>query len=70
MQVDPAERAVFACFRELRDANFAALRSVAPSVAGLTDVREVQHLLEDALRGGFEHFEQRMRAQLAAQQGG
>jgi hypothetical protein len=74
MQVEPAERAVFACFRELRDANFAAVRSAAPSVAGLTDVREVQHLLEDALRGGFDHFEQRMRsqlaAQLAAQQGG
>lgn len=69
LEVDPARRAVFDCFRELRDANFAAMRSAAPSVVGLADVREVQHVLEDALRVGFDHFEQRMQAMLAARSG-
>lgn len=63
--VEPAERAVFDAFRELRDATFAAMRSAAPQVVGLTEVREVQHHLEDALRGAYEGFEARMRHHLA-----
>ena len=65
MAVEPAERAVFDAFRELRDATFAAMRSAAPQVLGLTEVREVQHHLEDALRGAYDDFEARMRHRLA-----
>jgi hypothetical protein len=65
MAVEPAERAVFDAFRELRDAAFAAMRSAAPQVVGLTEVREVQHHLEDALRGAYDDFEARMRHRLA-----
>lgn len=64
MPVEPAERAVFDAFRELRDATFAAIRSAAPQVLGLTEVREVQHHLEDALRGAYADFEARMRHRL------
>ncbi len=64
MPVEPAERAVFDAFRELRDATFAAMRSAAPQVLGLTEVREVQHHLEDALRGAYADFEARVRHRL------
>jgi hypothetical protein len=64
MPVEPAERAVFDAFRELRDSTFAAMRGAAPQVLGLTEVREVQHLLEDALRGAYADFEARVRHRL------
>ncbi len=64
MPVEPAERAVFDAFRELRDATFAAMRGAAPQVLGLTEVREVQHHLEDALRGAYADFEARIRHRL------
>lgn len=64
MPVEPAERAVFDAFRELRDATFAAVRGAAPQVLGLTEVREVQHLLEDALRSAYADFEARVRHRL------
>jgi len=65
MPVEPAERATFEAFRELRDASFAAMRSAAPQVLGLTEVREIQHHLEDALRAAYADFEARMRHRLA-----
>ncbi len=65
MAVDPAERAAFEAFRELRDATFSAIRSASPQVLGLTEVREVQHLLEDALRAAYADFEARMQHRLA-----
>jgi hypothetical protein len=65
MLVEPGERAVFEAFRILRDATFSACRSSAPMVLGMTDVREIQHLLEDGLRHAFDDFEARIRAKLA-----
>jgi hypothetical protein len=65
MAVEPAERATFEAFRELRDATFSSIRSAAPQVIGLTEVREVQHLLEDALRSAYADFEARMQHRLA-----
>lgn len=64
MAVEPAERATFDAFRELRDATFAAVRSSAPQLLGMTEVREIQHLLEDALRAAYVDFETRMRHRL------
>lgn len=54
---EPAERAVFDAFRGLRDAGFQAMRDVAPTVRDLTEVREIQLALEDALRQAFLSFE-------------
>lgn len=54
---EPAERAIFDAFRGLRDAGFQAMRDVAPTVRDLTEVREIQLALEDALRQAFLSFE-------------
>lgn len=61
---EPAERAVFDAFRGLRDAGFAAMRTVAPQVVGMADVRQVQLELEDALRTAYEGFAQDMQRRL------
>lgn len=60
-----AERGAFDAFRELRDGSFAAMKSAARKVIGLTEVREVEIALEDELRGAFAGWEDRMRARLA-----
>lgn len=62
--VEPAERAVFDAFRGLRDAGFAAMRSVAPQVVGMTDARQVQLELEGALRAAYEGFAKDMQRRL------
>lgn len=62
---DPAERAVFDAFRGLRDAGFQAMRDVAPTVRDLTEVREIQLALEDALRQAFLSFEAATSKRLA-----
>lgn len=54
---EPGERAVFDAFRGLRDAGFQAMRDVAPTVRDLTEVREIQLALEEALRRAFLSFE-------------
>ncbi|MDP3083443.1 MAG: hypothetical protein Q8N44_07105 [Rubrivivax sp.] len=67
---ESAESAVFEAFRTLRDAVFAANRSAAPLVLGLTEAREVQHVLDDAYREAFAGWEVRMQSrmnELAAQ---
>jgi hypothetical protein len=61
---EQAERGAFDAFRTLRDAVFSACRSQAPMVIGLTEVREVQQLLEDAMRAAFADFESKMQQQL------
>lgn len=61
---EQAERGAFEAFRTLRDAVFSACRSQAPMVIGLTEVREVQLLLEDAMRSAFADFESKMQQQL------
>lgn len=59
-----AERAAFEAFRELRDAAFSAVRTQARKVIGLTEVRDVEHALEDELRGVFSGWEERMQRRL------
>lgn len=61
---EQAERATFDAFRALRDAVFAACRSAAPMAIGLTEVREVQQLLDDGMRSAFAQFESQMAQQL------
>jgi hypothetical protein len=60
-----AERAAFDAFRELRDAIFAAAKSQARKVIGLSDVREVELAIEDELRVAFDGWEQRTAARIA-----
>jgi transcriptional regulator with XRE-family HTH domain len=61
---EPAERAVFDAFRGLRDAAFQAMRDAAPTVRDLTEPREIQLALEDALRQAFLSFESAMVTRL------
>jgi hypothetical protein len=63
---DSADRAAFDAFRELRDRCFAETRSAARLVIGMTEVREVEQALEDAMRKAFGDFETSMRRRLAA----
>lgn len=60
-----AERGVFEAFRELRDGAFAACKSQARRVHGLTEMREIELALEDELREAFGGWEQRMQRKLA-----
>lgn len=58
------ERAVFESFRELRDAIFAATKSQARRVLGLTEIREIELALEDEARDAFAGWEERMKRRL------
>ena len=60
------ESAVFEAFRALRDRVMAAPRRCAPTVAPLTDLREIEAVIADELRRSFEAFEQHISEQLAA----
>lgn len=60
------ESAVFEAFRALRDRIMAAPRRCAPTVAPLSDLREIEAIFADELRRGFEAFEQHISEQLAA----
>jgi hypothetical protein len=64
MPVEPAERAVFEAFRVLRDSTAAALRTAATMVLGLTDVREIEAVLEEAQRSAYSDFEARMKQRM------
>lgn len=59
-----AERTVFEAFHALRDACLAACRTCAPAAALLSDVREIQHVLEDGYRDAFSAFESAMSARV------
>lgn len=61
---EPAERGTYEAFRELRDAVFAAIKTQARKVIGLTEVREVELALEDEMRGAFDGWEQRIAQRL------
>ena len=61
---DTTERAVFEAFRSLRDGAFSACRNAAPMVLGLTELREIQQILDDGMRQAFADFEDRMQHQL------
>ena len=60
VEKDLVERTVFESFRELRDAVFAACKSQARRVQGLTEIREIELALEDELRDAVGGWEQRM----------
>lgn len=64
-----AERAAFDAFRELRDASFAAMKSAARQVIGMTEVRDVEITLEDAIRQAFGEWDERMRQRIVEQGG-
>lgn len=65
VELERAERGTFEAFRELRDAAFAAIKSQARRIHGLTEVREIEVALEDELRGVFAGWEERMQQRLA-----
>lgn len=50
---DDIERGVFEVFRSLRDQCFAAAKHQASQVIGLTELREIETLLEDGYRQAF-----------------
>lgn len=58
------ERGVFEAFRELRDAAFAATKSQARRVHGLTEMREIELALEEELREAFTGWEERMQRRI------
>lgn len=64
MEVEPATRAVFEAFRVLRDSTAAANRTAATMVLGLTDVREIEAVLDEAHRGAYTDFEARMKQRM------
>lgn len=60
-----AEDAAFDGFRELRDTIFAACKACANKVLGLTEVREIELLLEqEVARQPFADWEARMQARI------
>ncbi len=61
-----AERGAFDAFRELRDAWFAANKTAARKVLGLTEVREIELALDDEARHSLAGWEQRLVARLQA----
>lgn len=50
IELDRAEAAVFSTFRVFRDRLLATPRRLAPTLAGMTDIREIQFLIDDELR--------------------
>lgn len=60
------EPAVFNAFRALRDRVMATPRRVAPGVAPLTDLREIEAVVAEELRRAFAEFERTFSEQLAA----
>ncbi len=58
------ERAVFESFRELRDRTFAATKSQARRVLGLTEIREIELALEEELRDAFAGWESLMQRRI------
>lgn len=64
------ERAAFDFFRALRDATENALRDAADRLVGLTDVREIEHILLDTQRAAFAAAEARMQQLLAQRSAG
>lgn len=58
------ERAVFESFRELRDRAFAATKTQARRVLGLTEIREIELALEEELREAFAGWESLMQRRI------
>lgn len=67
---EPALRAVYTAFRELRDSLTLIGRRVAPKVAALTDVHHIRREYEAELRSALEDFSKRRLPALAKTLGG
>lgn len=61
---DSTERAIFDAFRALRDAVMAVSPRSAPKCIGLSDVREIEHVITDEIRKAIEGWEIRMMERL------
>lgn len=66
---DSTERAIFDAFRQLRDAVMASAQRSAPKIIGLSDVREIERLLNEEQRKAFQGWEERMLERLPVRQG-
>lgn len=64
IQRDSTERAIFDAFRALRDRVMATAPRTAPKLIGMSDVREVEHVIHDELRKAFEGWEASMLERL------
>lgn len=61
-----AERTVFDMFRTLRDHVFQAPQRAAARCMGVTDMREIERVIDEEVRKGFIGWEQKMQARLGA----
>jgi hypothetical protein len=59
-----AERGAFEAFRALRDAAFSSIKTQARRVVGLTEIREIELVLEDELREVYTGWEAAMAQRL------
>ena len=64
---EPAMRAIYTKFRELRDSCMVIGRRLAPQLAAMTDAREIRIVLERAQADAFEIFVTRSLQSLADQ---
>ncbi len=60
------ERATYDTFRALRDAVMAAPQRAAPKCVGMSDARDIEHVMADQLRKAFEAAEVRLLERLPA----
>ena len=67
IQAEPTMGAIFTAFRALRDPGMLLGRKVAPTVAPMTDRREVQVFIERAMAEIFDTYVRRTLPLLATQ---
>lgn len=60
----PTERGVFDVIRTFRDAAMSVAQRSAPKVVGISDAREIEHVIANETRKALEGFEARMLALL------
>ena len=65
----PTERGVFDVVRSLRDAAMSVGPRAAPKVVGLSDARDIEHVITNETRKALEGFEARMLALLPPKEG-
>ncbi len=69
-EVEPAVQATFTAFRQLRDACMPVGRRIAAKAATMTDAREIQLMVDEALREAFRTFADRTLKSLSGQLAG
>lgn len=67
---DATSRGVFDSFRALRDAVMASPQRAAARVVGLADVRDIERIITEELRLGFDTAEQSLQALVASKSEG